>query len=240
MKVQDCINHLAVGELSNIGWLNLDSQTEFDTEDIKKIIALMNEALTRLYTKFILKTGALFVELQENKTEYILTKEHISNGYDCPDHLGMPDYNKYIRPMSGKPFEDDIIKILTVTLSSGINLPLNNSSNPVSVYTPSFNVLQVPLPFSHGVLAVTYQANHFKLNEKELNKEMELPESLYGALYAYVAYLAYSNINTQEAVQNSQKYFALYTDIINDNVLMDTVNQSNSQTNVKFQMNGWC
>lgn len=239
MNVQECLDHLAVSELSNSGWINEDTGT-FDEKDAKKIIALMNEALLRLYTKYILKEEAIFVELQANKTTYILTSDHISQGFDCPDHPGQPDYNKYIRPMAGKPFCDDIIKILTVTLPNGNQLPLNNPSEPFSVYTPSFNVLQVPTPFSHGVLAVSYQAKHFTLDYEHLDRELELPETLYGAFFAYVAYLAYGNINTQEAVGNSQKYLVLFNDILTDNFLMDTLNQTISQTNTKFQMNGWC
>ena len=239
MNVQECIDHLAASELSNSGWMDLSAGT-FEEQRIPQLLVLMNEALQKLYTRFLLKESALFVELQENKTEYILSKDHITQGFDCEKHPGMPDYNRYIRPMSGKPFENDIIKILSVTLPNGIQLPLNNPSEQFSVYTPSYNVLQVPLPYAHGVVAVAYQANHFKLDEENLDRELELPESLYGAFFAYVAYLVYGNINTSESVQNSQKYYAMFNELLNDNLLSDAYSQSTVQTNVKFQMNGWC
>ena len=68
---------------------------------------------------------------------------------------------------------------------------------------------------------------------------INVPISLESALKAYVAYLVYSGMNTQEAVANSQKYLAQYNEILRDTIEQDIVSSSYSQTNIKFDERGW-
>ena len=122
----------------------------------------------------------------------------------------------------------------------GRRLPLNNASNPMSLYTPKPNVLQIPYPTNNDVYSVSYQAKHPYLSGFNMNQEIEIPDNLRGALSSYVAFLVYSSMNGADATAAAQKYLQQYTFIIQDIVETDTANSSISQDNSRFNRNGWC
>lgn len=245
----DCLYHLAIGKLSNSGWI--DPQTgDFFSNRTAIVVRMMNEGLLRLYSRLNLKQKSLLVQCSENRTRYELTKEHILTKKDFtsasdPDHpdfdCPMLPYDRYILSTEfDEEFDNDIIKIMSVVDNFGHEVPLNNPSEYLNVSTPEFNVLEVSLPTNHLTLGVTYQAKHPELNIERLGQVIELPDNLLDALYAYVAYLVYANINTTEAVQNSQKYLQMFTAILDEIIKTDTATTSSSQTSIKFHRNGWC
>lgn len=129
---------------------------------------------------------------------------------------------------------------MEVFTSTNHRLSLNNHSDYWSLYTPSFDILQVPYPIEGMALSVIYQARHPVLDfEKCPEQEINLPFVLEPAMKAYVAYLVYSQMNTEEAVANAQKYLAQYNNIIQDVIDQDVISNSYSQTNTKFEQGGW-
>ena len=55
----------------------------------------------------------------------------------------------------------------------------------------------------------------------ETNPVIELPLSLIPAIRAYVAYVIHMNMNTENAVQNAQKYLQQYNLILAENIESD-------------------
>lgn len=232
MTLIDCLQQLSWGELSNLSWGN-DGKGSIRSDKVPVIVNFINEALLRLYSKFALRKAVLFVELTENRTQYHLSSKHAYTNTNSTEE-------KFIRDTEENPYKDDLIKIMEVWSNTHCKLPLNNHSEYWSVFTPSFDMLQIPHPICGVVLSVVYQARHpvldfYSCPEKEIN----IPISLESALKAYVAYLVYSGMNTQEAVANSQKYLAQYDAIIRDTIEQDIVSSSYSQTNIKFNERGW-
>ena len=241
MNIQQCLDRLANGELVNTTFV-CDDQIS-DTK-VPFIISLINEALLRLYSRFILKEDYALIELNELRTTYYLDSSH---AYDLSvekipksSKVCLENYDKYIFASKDRPFTNNVIKILRVCDSSGNELPLNNSSNPLSVFTPTYNSIQIANLDIDGALAVTYQAKHPEVTIDNLEMNLELPESFYGAFFAYIANLAYSSLQTELAMASAQKYFSIYTALLDELVTYDLGNSSYSQTNTKFYKNGWC
>lgn len=236
MTLQEYLKLLSYGELSNL-WGPSTIKGEFPTEKLPIIINGLNEGLLRLYTKFNLKENFVFVELNEITTLYLLTKDHII----LEDEE--PSYDRYIYSPEDHPFRDDVIKILSIRSSLGNKVKLNDGGRDCcSVFTPVYKGIQVSHPMEGIILAVNYQAKHPTLSvDIDLNKQyIELPETLYGALNNYVAYYIHSNMNTETAIANAQKYLTMFNSLVDEAISSDIVNSSYSQTNTKFFERGWC
>lgn len=224
------MSELSFKELSNLA-AGDSGYGAIRPEKVPLVVNCINEALMRLHNRFILKTNNLIIETKEYITEYKLSSEHaVSTPYDA---------EKYIIDME-KPFRDDLIKILEVYNVQGERIPLNNASNPLSLYTPRPDTLQIPYPTSNSVYSVSYQAKHSPLSPQYLNQPIEIPDNLKGALSSYVAFLIYSSMNGNEATTAAQKFLQQYTFIINDIIETDTANTSISQDSSRFNQNGWC
>lgn len=230
MTLRELLKELSLGELSNLA-VGIEGYGLIRDDKIPNVVSMVNEALLRLYSKFILKKNILYLELNEHTTEYHLDSKH---AYSNPESI-----DKYVQDSFDHPFKDDLIKVLDVMTYSGKHLPLNNRTEEWSVYTPSFNVLQISYPRWGQVLTVVYQARHPTLYPDQLDDEVDCPDVLLGALKAYVAQLYYGNMNTQDAVANAQKYSNIYNTIIADVLAQDLVSVTYSQTSSKFHKNGF-
>ena len=233
MNLSQYLTELSYKELSNLSLADSGSGT-IKPEKIPFIVSCINEALLRLYSRFVLKERSLIIELRDYLSEYHLDSRHtVSQGHVSEDRYIIDEEH---------PFLDDLIKVLDVYDEHGLRVPLNNASNPMSVFTPRMDVLQVPNPFAYGnILSLTYQARHPSLNfHRNPMQEIELPDNLYGALSAYVAYSVYNTLNTTEATGAAQKYMQMYAALVQETVENDTANSSISQDSSRFRANGWC
>ena len=73
MNLQECLNKLARGKLSN---LSISKNGEIIEDAVPQVVDAVNEALSRLYTIFPVKEKAVLVEIEEGKTDYVLSSEH--------------------------------------------------------------------------------------------------------------------------------------------------------------------
>jgi len=231
MQLNDLFNMLAYGELSNHHMASAGDGTLLLAKR-PQIVHFANEALTRLYTKFVLKEKSCIVELQEGNTLYRLLPEYSTTGFDN-SVVDAP----YIRDTVNEPFLDDVLKVLAVYTNYGGQRPLNDSNNCWSVNTPTVKTLQVNMVRSNEVLAVTYQAKHVILDGT--NQEIELPSPLHGALTAFIAYKVYFNMNTPESQTVSQGHLAMFNSICADTTEADALNLSISGVNTRFNLGGW-
>ncbi len=95
---------------------------------------------------------------------------------------------------------DDLLKIEKVMTVEGTELPLNNSIEPYSCFTPQLNQVRVPLDIVNQVaslpdeykttaLRVVFRANHPKIPDDTFPEtyDLELPYSHLEALLYYIA-----------------------------------------------------
>ncbi|MEG0944657.1 MAG: hypothetical protein RSF86_13580, partial [Angelakisella sp.] len=97
-----------------------------------EVLALINEALTRLHSRFKLKTNNSIVEMKEGRTDYPLQKIYSYEHFD-------PKITRYpfIMDNPQEPFQEDVIKILNVYDSRGNRRTLNDTgSNNEGLFTP--------------------------------------------------------------------------------------------------------
>lgn len=233
MTLQECLDRLARGKLSNLA---ICEKGNVKPQEIPRVIDAVNEALERLHTQLPIREKSVIVELYEGRTEYPLTSEHSVRNMKGDIH---DEYDYYIMDTEANPFLDDILVIQEVWDDLDRERPLNDPVHPLSVFTPEHNFISVNFSPDVRVLNVIYRAKHISLTADNLTDKVDIPSNLYGALLSYVAYLIHSNMNTELAVQNSQKYLAEYQNIIQEVIQNGTIAPDKLANGIKFFKRGW-
>lgn len=233
MNISDLFQDLSFGELSS---LTLASEGTGIITDAGKerIIRFANEGLLKLYSRYVLKEEDVVISLVESITNYHLLLKFAQSQAGISTQT-----NLYILDLVEEPFQEDVIRILNVYDSRARELPLNDDGNDFSVFTPQANVLQVPRPKDGMAISIGYQAKHPLLTLVDLTQEICLPDVLVPALRAWVAYRAFGQINTQESQAIAAGHKASYEATCNEVLSLDLVGTSQSQTNDRFDSNGW-
>jgi len=235
MLLNDVFTALSVGELSNLAMSNNGNGT-INPLSQPKLVTYANEALLRLYTRFVLKETDVLVQLYEHITFYhLLPKFSVSYTPTGPTD---DQPIRYLLDNATEPFEDDLIKVLSVYNSFGQQLPLNDEEKHNSVFTPKGKLLQVPAPQNETYLSVRYQQRHLKLTGN-LEENVYLPDILFVALTAYIAYKVFSHMNTPASNAKAVEFNTAYEEVCNEVVDRDLVSSSISQSNTRFAKGGW-
>lgn len=231
MKVSELLRELALGEFSNMA---LAESGTIAPERIPQVILYTNEALYRIYTRFCLKQQDLVLALYGHITYY-----HFLPRFTHSKHNEFGERYPYIMDTEADPFTEDVIRVLTVYDSFGQHLPINDSELSNSVFTPQPNMLQVPNPSRANRLLVSYQASHPKLVADALDDEIELPAHLVSAMKAYIAFMHYNNLNTQEGQGIASGHLAKYESECAEVLNQDLVSTSVVTTNTRFEKRGF-
>ena len=234
MNLQDFCKKLANGRLSNTSMVEDSGGLIIKVAHRTKVIDAINEGLIRLYTRFILNEKDVVISLRDHITAYRLNSLYSETLYP-QDGVEIP----YILDLPGEVFVNDVIKILAVYDNDGCELPLNNNTNCKSVFTPKFDTVQVPEPKTGKLMNVVYQAKHILLSIGEPLEEITLPDTLYGALEAYVAHLLFADINSDDSKIRSDKQLIRYEQICSEVVATDITSSTTIQSNVKFHKRGF-
>lgn len=230
MKLEDLFSRLSYGELSNLSIGN-EGRGSIREEDIPKVVAHTNDGLLRIYSRFVLSTKQLLVEQVRHITNYhLIPKFAESTGSD----VEWP----YIKDLPDEKFQGDLIRVLEVHDDRG-ELPLNDTGNPRSLFTPYPQVLQVPEPRAGKPLSIEYQARHITLNNEDLDQEILIPFVLEGALQSFVAYKIFSHMNGQDNQVKSQEHLNTYDGICIDVEARDLVNATTATSHYKLQERGF-
>lgn len=234
MTLENLYQMLSYGQLSNLAISGDGSGTIIESGQ-PKIVVAANEALKRLFGKFILLEKDVLIEQVAHITNYHLDKRFAESSYD-PEQVKFP----YIKDLYNDPFENDVVKITAVFESyHNKQLPLNDDENQWSLFTPKYNILQVPMPQDKVSLSVMYQALHPILDVERPEQEIMIPDMLEGALTAFIAFQVYNNMNTAESQVKAQGHLQIYNNIVQEVMDGDLVNSSISLTNSRFEKRGW-
>lgn len=235
MNVSDLFQSLSFGELSNLSLSNNGDGTIIETQQ-PKVLRHANEALLRLYSRFVLKEDDVVIEMYEHITNYEL-KAKFAERF-VPEQ-GTGEKHRYIKDRyTAEPFKDDVIRILKVFNSLGQEMVLNNETKRWSLFTPRPKTLQVPLPIRGQALSVNYQARHVKLTGS-LNQEVELPDVLEGAFMSYIASNVFTDMGGPENLQRGQVLMAKYETICVEVEAKDVISVTNSSSASVFEQQGY-
>lgn len=162
--------------------------------------------------------------------------------HPCPGHLTRLDasWDLYIMDTPHEPFKEDILKILEVRDDHFNPLPLNQRGDRWTLTTPKQNTICIPGDLRSHYLNVIYKAKHPELCIDSTEQELEIPDVLLEMLYSYTAFLLHSDINTQEAVANAQKYLQEYTLLLEGMKSVFLFEADTVGINKKFEKRGWC
>lgn len=236
MKLREVIESLFYSDLSSTSMAERTIEN-IKEEDLKKLIYLVNDTLTELHTRFLLKERTVILESLVWKSYYELNSKHsfLDTG---------SNELKYIRDSEWDRFTDDVVKIIGVRNEVGDQLPMNDSIAWASVFTPSYNVVQLTHPYIGQAFEVSYQALHPKLVIKEhlndtLDQEISLAPPLKEVFFAKIGAKFFSGMSGQEASAKSQELTMKYEKGCDDIMLKDSINESYVNTNTKILLRGF-
>ena len=238
MLVKELLERLSFGELSNI-YIGDHDDGVIPAKHHPQIITHLNEALTKLFGRFVLREKSFLLESVPEITSYHL-KSQFSESKDV---IGLVHY---IKDLPNDPFEDDLIKVLSVHDHNGFKYPLNDTGHPLSLFTPQPLILQIPFAIERGVFAINYQARHPKIlfkNTQEgysyLDQEIEVPFFLGSAVQSYIAYKIYSHMNGPEHSAKAQEHMAEYERTCMEVENRDLLNETFHTSHYKLEQRGF-
>ena len=201
----DIMKDLTYGEFAQLAIGNMipgETESEPDPENYEKLIRHINMGLTEIYKRFFLLSREVDIQQHEEISTYLLhSKYSVTVGTEP---------TLYVRDTIDEPFLDDILKIEEVYDEGGDKYFLNDVSEDLSLYTPSYRSIQVPYPDDDVTMSVQYRANHPKIiyaaNMEPEDIDVSVPNSLYEALLYYVASRVFASLGGDGGVE-SNDYF---------------------------------
>jgi hypothetical protein len=234
MLVSDYFTKLSYGPLSNLSLSGEGAGTIVEAQQ-NKIIGYLNDGLQRIYTRFTLREREVLIEQHAHITFYHLDKRYAKENLVRP-----PENIPYILDLPDEPFEDDVLRVLSVVDEFSMERLNITEDNVCKVFTPFPNIIQVPFPEQDRPLSVVYQANHRRLEFGVTNAEIFLPAVLEPALVSLVAAQVYSSMNTQESNAKGREH-------MNDYELLVQGLESKGTTGIEvpphlqtFEQRGFC
>lgn len=233
LTVGELFTRLSYGPLVNLAISNEGAGGIIETKQ-PSMVHHTNEALLRLYGKFILKENEAIIRMLDGVSNYKLVPEHTyvnSTGSSTT----------FIMDSKSKPFLNDVIKILNVYDAAGCKLPINDENHSGSVFTPTPISIQFPRNCPNELMFVMYQARHPELssNPVKLNQVIDIPDVLEEALISYIAYKVLGNMNGQEHQAKAQTHYNNYELVCNTVRENDLVNSSISSSRSGFEQRGF-
>jgi hypothetical protein len=236
MLLSEIFEQLEEGELRQMA-LGGSEASGIIESDYPKIIPHVNLGLSEIYKRFPLRTEHLTIQQYAQITNYQLLPKYAQSNTASTEPV------KYIMDSSFKPFTDDakVLKIEAVFDEEGQKYHLNDETNPYSVYTPTYNTIQIPFNDENNAFGVTYRAGHPKLSatvSDVLNQEVEISDTHLRALLLFIGarYLKTRGNaeSTQEGIAMLQEFYVEVGDV--RDLGLDTDEHT---TNLKLEYNGW-
>jgi hypothetical protein len=234
MKLSEFYSYLTYGELANLKVGGKDVGGIYP-QHADEVTSYIQQGLTDIHTRFQLKYNEVIIDLDESITMYRLTRDYAQT------NTGSTQSIKYISDSVDNPFTEDVLSIEEVYDELGNELYRNNETKEASVFTPQYNILQVPEPSDETSLSIVYKADHDKLDTSSTdpeNLEINVPTIFIRPLALYVGSLAQSAVGTPEANQIAFSKMQEYTALIVD-ITLNGVIPRKEWTNERVRINGW-
>lgn len=186
MKLSTIIEQARGGELKGLSTRDKDNSS---------IIHYINLGLTALYTRFNIKMDEFIVALEDGITNYPL--------------YGNPKVTK--SSIGGIPVgldTDEVMLIVTAYDESGRVLAINNEKDPSSIFTPSYNEVQIPNSKTGEYISCVYKVNPKFIDvDADVNSEIvDIPLPLLEPLLHYIGYRAHGSVNGEINAENNTHY----------------------------------
>jgi hypothetical protein len=192
-KLREIFTDLSYGELQGIAIGNLiasDNESEPDPKNYAQLISHINAGMRKLHSRFFCRALEIYIEQNEAVETYYLKNEYAQSNTAS----AIPIENRYIADPTTNFDETSLLKIEQVFDEEGCLLKLNDFSDPLSIFSPTYNAIQIPWPNEFNTVAVQYRATHDKILysvDMDIDTtDVPVPMALYNALLLYVAFRA--------------------------------------------------
>lgn len=235
MQLADIFEQLTYGELKQFSIGGFE-QGGIQPENYPEVITHINMGMTALYAKFPIYEREVGIQQQEGNTLYELDSKYSVSAAD-PTVL-----NPYIIDTVEKPFLDDVMRIYEAYDELGEPLPLNDLDDDTSLFTPSYDSIQIPYPVATNMIFIVYRASHVNIPldiTDPSTVEVELPIVLQEALLSYVASRVHGSKTGDTGMQESLNLLAKYERICDIVEEKNLLRNANSRTSTRLEDNGW-
>ena len=232
MLLQDLLDRLATGELSQHKY---GSTGEIREEDFPALLNQINLGLTNLHSYFPISEKEVMIQQFDHITEYRINSKYALSSDDVSINY------KWVIDSEYYPFLDDIVRIERVYNEAGVELALNNESDPNSVFTTAWDTLQIPYPSIENAIAVIYRANHVLLTPDMEPKDTEvmIPPVLEEALQAFVASRCFVSLGNAASAGLATYYSQRYQQQVDHVERYNLLQSSSGDTNTKLTGKGF-
>lgn len=232
MLLSEIFESISYGELANL-YAGTAADGEIAEKHYPKILANINLGLVELHKRFPILLKQVNIQLYEHISTYVLDKKYAQSNTSSTVTY------KYIMDSSYFPFNNDVIRITRVANEDCCYYPLNTESDPLSLFTPAYNTVQIPYPIKENAIAVEYQAYpaRIPLNTTDIeNYEVEFPEFLLEPLLTFINYKMFTNVGMDKPeAPNYMQKFELECRRISDLGVFNL----DHDLNLKLECRGW-
>jgi len=208
MIIRDVLAHAAFGVLNQLAI----------KDNSEAVISFINLGLIDLHKRFLLKVEEYVIDVEERKSMY-----------------SMPDDYMYMLNAT-----DLGLSTTTVSLSGtedvSRELSINVDEDPISIFTPYFNKIQVPKLLVGHAISLVYCASPEVVYDAE--DELELPVQLLECLVLFIGYQAYASMDVK-ALAAENTFYRRYTDACEQIRLSGTINSNNMYIVKDLQSKGY-
>ena len=188
MKLSFILAQARNGELAGL--------SKVDKSD-EKVVGYLNMALIALYNRFQLATEEAIITLRPDINKIIYTMD--STDADVT--------------VSGAAMKDnDFMSIIAAFEENGDEIPVNDEQNPYSIFTTSYNKIQIPLLAQSGYVSVIYRKNPDLVTYVDngsgdaVEASVSLPLQLLEPALHYIGYRAHGAVDGNVNAENNTHY----------------------------------
>lgn len=233
MELKEFTNRLAYGPLRNTSYVDDSDKSLIKPEHRNAVVFNLNQGLTNLFSRLVLREKELLIQRVDPVTYYYLRKEFALSNDDSTAPL------KYIDDSATGDYEEDLIKILSVYDDEGKEVPLNDETQSLSVFTPEFDCLQITAVHKNTTFSVVYQAKHDVIIGTDPCDQIHIPPYLEEALILYVAGKMVLNFNDDANQAKGQNFLMQYESALNETRMLNLGPTSEVNSNKKLDDRGF-
>lgn len=227
----EILKRLATGELQTMKFA--ETGEIVDASSVENVVSKINDGLRDLYTRFLLSKREIVIQTSPTLLHYYLRPEFMASS-------GSSQPIKYILNGDYPDFDGRIAKILDIYDGFGRQLFINKSQEPLSVFTPEYDCIQITANHETEQFYVIYQALHPIVNSNNVeNTPINLPPSLEYPLTLLVASKVYSDMNGKENAAKGITLFQKYETALLEADFRDTHSVSENTSNSKLEAGGF-
>lgn len=235
LRTSDIISRLAYGELSNLKMAK-DTPGMIEAISLPNVLIQLNEGLKHLFTRFLLSQKEVIINTEATITHYFLRYEYALSNEESLQPV------RYIDDSACDGFDGRIGKILSVFDGFGRQVYMNKAQEPLSVFTPQHDCVQITANHQTEQFYVIFQALHPILEfDTDAGKDslINIPPALEQPLIYLIASKIYGQMNGKDNIAKSAMLHQMFEAKLLESEFRDSASTSENMSNSKLERAGF-